>query len=304
MTRPPDAVRARGRGASIGAEARIPRLFAAEEHRPFAFGDAGRVGALLLHGFAGTPAEMRPLGQALAEVGIDAYGPLLPGFGAQIHRLGDVDGDDWLAAAADAWAEVRRAYPTTVLVGFSMGGALALQLAARWAPERLVLLAPLWRLLGPAWPAGALLPLAGRVMPTFSPFRGADFHHPEVRGFFARAAADLDLDDPVVQRAVRTHARVPTRSFAHLWRVALQGGRAARRVAVPTLVIQGRADRAVFVRDTRALVRRLAGPVDLREVAWGHQIVDPRAAVWPEVRDGVVDFARPATSEPEAAIRA
>jgi carboxylesterase len=273
----------------------VARLFAADEHLPFAFEGDGRVGALLLHGFAGTPAEMRPLGQALAATGIAAHCPLLPGFGAQIHRLSEVDDSHWLEAAADAWSEVQTSYATSVLMGFSMGGALALQLAVRWPPERLVLLAPLWRLFGPVWPAGVLLSLASRVVPTFSLFRGKGvFANAEMRAWLGRAAADLDLDDPEVQRAVREYARMPTQAFSYLWRMGLGTGEAAERISVPTLVIQGRRDHAVYARDTRALVRRFAGPVTLRELDWGHQIVDQRCGEWDVVRDLVVEFAQSA----------
>ena len=54
--------------------------------------------ALLLHGFPGTPAELRPLGQALAFAGVRAQAPLLPGFGPAMQRLGDVGAREWLAA--------------------------------------------------------------------------------------------------------------------------------------------------------------------------------------------------------------
>lgn len=267
-----------------------PRLFAADDHLPFTFAGNGEVGALLLHGFAGTPAEMRPLGEALAAVGIAAHGPLLPGFGADIERLGQMGAIDWLAAAAQAWEDVRRHYPRTVLLGFSMGGAVALRLAAQQPPDRLILLAPLWRLLGLAWPAGALLPLAGVVMPALAPFRLQSFDNPAVRGFFARAAADLDIDDPEVRRAVMRHARVPTRALAQLWRVGIGSGAAARHVTSPTLIIQGSDDRAVYPRDTRALTRRFSGPTRLEEVAAGHQVVDRAGEAWGQVRDLVLGF--------------
>jgi carboxylesterase len=288
LSAPPDPTPgARERSARPGSSA----LFTADEHQPFAFDFEGEVGALLVHGFAGTPAEMRPLGEALVDIGIGAYGPLLPGFGAELHRLGDVDASHWLEAAGNAWHMVRRRYRTALLIGFSLGGALSLQLAARWPPARLILLAPVWRPLGPVWPAGALLPLACRVVPSFAPFRGVNFTNPSVRAFFARAAADLNLDDPRVQAAVRHHTRLPTRSFLHLWRVAMGVPAAARLVDAPTMFIQGRRDWAVRPHDTRALRRKLRGPTTLHEVDAGHLLTDPRGPAWDTVRSLVLAYA-------------
>jgi pimeloyl-ACP methyl ester carboxylesterase len=45
----------------------------------------------------------------------------------------------------------------TVLIGYSMTAALALRVAVRRPPDRLILVAPLWRLAGAAWPLGARL---------------------------------------------------------------------------------------------------------------------------------------------------
>ena len=58
------------------------------EHETFTL-PGGRPAALLLHGFLGTPAEMRGLGEALHEQGWTVYAPLLPGFGSDIETLTD-----------------------------------------------------------------------------------------------------------------------------------------------------------------------------------------------------------------------
>lgn len=49
--------------------------------QPFFFeGDAiNDAGVLLLHGFTGSPAELRPLGEFLSRQGYAAAAPLLPG---------------------------------------------------------------------------------------------------------------------------------------------------------------------------------------------------------------------------------
>ena len=93
--------------------------------------DAGPVGALLLHGFSGSPASLRPMGEWLAAHGVSVAGPRLPGHGTDDwHDLASADWIDWereaLAGADDLGSRCR----ATILVGLSMGGGLALHLAA------------------------------------------------------------------------------------------------------------------------------------------------------------------------------
>jgi len=272
-----------------------PEWFAGPEHQPFdLMPDTPRGAALLLHGFPGTPSELRPLGEGLSAAGVSALAPLLPGFGPAMHQLAYVGERDWLASAAEAWAGVRARNSPTVLVGYSMGGALALRLAAEWPPDRLVLIAPLWRLLGPAWPLGALLPAVQRFVPSIGLLdHGSALDNPELRHFFARAAPDLDLDLPEVRAELRQHARLPTAAIAELWRLAIGSGAAARRVRVPTLILQGQADRVVRSHDTRALAGRLGGPVHLHELVTGHLLLDPTTSAWECVRELIVRFVGP-----------
>ena len=269
-----------------------PAWFAGPEHQSFELvADPPRGVALLLHGFPGTPAELRPLGEVLAAAGVSALAPLLPGFGPAMHQLANVGEAEWLASAGEAWAGVRARNLPTLLVGYSMGGALALRLAAEWPPDRLVLVAPLWRLLGPAWPLGALLPLVQHLMPGIGLLdRGSALDNPELRQFFARAAPDLDLNCQEVRAELRQHVRLPTAAIAQLWRLSIGSGAAARRVRVPTLILQGQADRVVRPRDTRVLGGRLRGPVQLHELAAGHLLLDPTTPAWEHVRDLILSF--------------
>ena len=113
----------------------------------------------------------------------------------------------------------------------------------------------------------------------------------EMRQFVARAAPGLDLDRPDVRQELRRHLRLPTSSLAQLWRLAVSSGEAARRVRAPTLVLQGRADSVVRPRDTRLLVTRLSGVVELHELAAGHLLLDPTTPTWQRVSHLVRDFA-------------
>lgn len=286
--------------------------FSGEEHLPFAFeaeplAAAGRpsTGALLLHGFMGTPKELRPLGRALAAAGIAAHAPILPGFGHQVADLNTTRARAWVDHAAGAWDEVTARYERTVLLGFSMGGAVALQLVTRRAPDRLVLLAPLWRL--GDWPISAALPALPalkHVVRTFSPFAKADFREPGVRQFFAATDPSLDLDDPAVQARLREETTISMAVIDELRRVAAGGAAAAGRVQPPTLVVQGTGDEVVTRARTRALLPRLGGPITYHELPADHLLVADDRPTWPTVRTLVVDFATAAEAAPVTVGRA
>lgn len=51
-------------------------------------------------------------------------------------------------------------------------------------------------------------------------------------------------------------------------------------VRVPTLIVQGKADRVVRAQDTRALARRFSRPVQLHELEAGHLLLDSTAPGW------------------------
>src|SRR5262249_15441896 len=90
-----------------------------------------RRAALLLHGFTGTPFEMRPLGEKLAERGIRAVGHRLAGHGGHPDELARTSYRDWIAGADDALAKLRGEAERVAVVGLSLGGLIGLDLARR-----------------------------------------------------------------------------------------------------------------------------------------------------------------------------
>ncbi|MCW2758312.1 MAG: esterase [Nocardioidaceae bacterium] len=92
--------------------------------------DGRRVGVLLSHGFTGSPVSMRPWGEYLAERGYAVSVPLLPGHGTSWQDMNTTGYADWYAALEKAFEELRARTDTVVVGGLSMGGGLALWLAA------------------------------------------------------------------------------------------------------------------------------------------------------------------------------
>ena len=95
----------------------------------------GPAGALLLHGFTGSPASLRPLGDSLGSHGVAVVCPLLPGHGTtRWLDLAGTTAASWTATAGTGLEALAECDPV-VVVGLSMGAALALELAAR-RPDR------------------------------------------------------------------------------------------------------------------------------------------------------------------------
>ncbi|MEU6561292.1 alpha/beta hydrolase [Nocardia nova] len=88
------------------------------------------VGVLLLHGLTDSPDALAPWADRLRDNGFVVSTPLLPGHGTSLADLRRTGWRDWLRGAAEAYADLAGKCRTVVVGGHSMGGALALELAA------------------------------------------------------------------------------------------------------------------------------------------------------------------------------
>ncbi|HEX6418195.1 MAG TPA: alpha/beta fold hydrolase [Acidimicrobiales bacterium] len=91
----------------------------------------GPHGALVLHGFTGSPQSMRGVAAALADAGLAVDLPLLPGHGTAVDDLAATRWSDWAGAAADAYRALAGRVDKVVVVGLSMGASLTVWLATR-----------------------------------------------------------------------------------------------------------------------------------------------------------------------------
>jgi carboxylesterase len=105
----------------------VPVLPGAEPYRH----DGGEVGVLLCHGFTGSPQSLRPWGEYLAERGLTVSLPLLPGHGTRWEDMRLTGWRDWYAEVDRELRLLRERCAQVFVAGLSMGGALALRLAAR-----------------------------------------------------------------------------------------------------------------------------------------------------------------------------
>jgi carboxylesterase len=97
--------------------------------------DGGPLGALLIHGFTGSPASTRPLAEWLAEQGLSVIAPRLPGHGTHWEDLAKTQWTDWEAEAVGALKDLASRCADVMVVGVSVGGAMAVHLAATHPDE-------------------------------------------------------------------------------------------------------------------------------------------------------------------------
>lgn len=105
----------------------MPVLPGAEPYRR----DGGEVGVLLCHGFTGSPQSLRPWAEYLAERGLTVSLPLLPGHGTRWEDMRLTGWQDWYAEVDRELRALRDRCAQVFVAGLSMGGALALRLAAK-----------------------------------------------------------------------------------------------------------------------------------------------------------------------------
>ena len=227
-----------------------------EQLQPFRIRGGVR-GCLLIHGFAGTPPEMRGLGEFLGAGGYDVMGPLLAGHGLTPEAMALTRWPDWVRSAEEALAGLRRDCSGVFVCGQSLGGTLALHLAATHPEVR------------------GVITMGAMGSPAY--FR--DWRIKILRGLkYVRPwhvpSDEVDLGDPAAVRLLHSYARRPTvciESLMHLLRVL---DRELPQVRVPALILHGRGDRTVDVGNAPHILERI-GSAD-KQLVWfersGHAI--------------------------------
>ncbi len=106
------------------------------------FLEKGKQAFLFLHGFTSTPSSLMPAAEILAQKGWTISIPLLPGHGDTPEAMAATSAQQWLQAALDAYDQLAARYPHPAVAGLSMGGALALHVAAQRRVPAVVALSP------------------------------------------------------------------------------------------------------------------------------------------------------------------
>ncbi|WP_460864667.1 alpha/beta hydrolase [Rhodococcus aerolatus] len=205
-------------------------------------GDAGAPGVLLCHGFTGSPQSMRPWGEHLAREGFAVRCPRLPGHGTRWQELNTTRWPDWYGWVEAELAVLAERGAPVLVFGLSVGGALALRLAARHPEVAGVCVVN--TSLATRRRDAPLLPLLSRLVPSL----------PGVVGDIARPGVTELGYDRLPLRAAR--------SLTELWREVRAD---LPRVVQPLLVYRSAVDHVVEPVSGEVLLAGV-GSTDVTEV--------------------------------------
>ena len=187
--------------------------------------EEGSPGVLLLHGFGDTPQTLSRLAQRLHKAGYGVLVPLLPGHGRTLRDFKQSRAEEWINAARSALLEMRVRNSAVSVVGLSMGGALAVLLAAEIRDiSSLILIAPYVGM-------PRLLRLAAATHWLWGGFAGE-----------INARSPLSIHDPIEREKNLAYGSVTGRALFELSKVMRRARKALPRVAAPTLIVQSRED--------------------------------------------------------------
>jgi carboxylesterase len=187
----------------------------------------GPVGALLIHGFTGSVAETRPMGEYLAERGLTVDCHLLPGHGTHPQELTRVRWQDWAGALESALEDLQNRCEVVFVGGLSLGALLTLWLGAEH-PEvaGLIPMAPIVKARNRLMP----LTLGLRHLFKYSPFG---------------PVGDDDLADPEAIQRIWCYDQVPLWGAGEVYLLMEQVRQVLPTIRQPLLIFQGLRDAQV-----------------------------------------------------------
>jgi carboxylesterase len=208
-------------------------------------GPNSRIGIVLSHGFTGSPRSLQDWAEYLSAQGYAVRLPLLPGHGTTWQELARTPWRQWYDAVERAYDELARERTAVFAAGLSMGGALALRLAAS-------------------------RPVAGVI--AVNP--GLTFANPAAR--FAGVLRYLIRSTPAIANDIRkpgmdelAYARTPTAAVHQLGLLFADTASALPRVTAPALVFRSAVDHVVPESSTDLLRRRI-GSAEVEVVELGN----------------------------------
>lgn len=208
-------------------------------------GDSSKPACLLIHGFTGTPKEMREMGEYLQRQGYTCLGIRLAGHATHPEDMIRSRWTDWAASVEDGYNLLCGLTDDIFLVGLSMGGILSLLMSTRLRVKGVIAMSTPARMPSeyPIWFMKLISPVV-RFRPKTS--------EPPGSGWFDKAA----YKDHVA------YGMNPVRSAAELKRLILEMRAVLPQVRVPVLLMHSQDERYILPENMEYIYERLANASD------------------------------------------
>lgn len=195
-------------------------------------------GLLLIHGFTGSTAEMRPMGEYFRDLGMTVHGPLLAGHGTFPEEMVQTGWQDWWQSAVKGYDRLREAGCRRIYVGgLSMGGLLSLRLAREF-------------------PVQGVISMAAPVR-----FRARSAHLAPVLHHFIPYVGRGIKKAPHIEEVIVPYEKMPVKSLVELKKLMIDVRQGLRRISRPALIIQGEKDETIFPSDAEIIYERIGSSI-------------------------------------------
>lgn len=232
-----------------------------------------KLAVLLLHGFTSSTDAVDGLLPHLDAAKIRYERPILRGHGTRYHDLRGVTARDWYVDADRALLRLWNEGYHVVVVGLSMGGLVALELAMRH-PDVIAGVVTVAAALKFKDPLSALSPLLAKAVR----------YWPSPRSF----------NDPERARACTNYPKFATDAFVSLYEYSRTIAERLPEMHVPIRVLQSKADQVIAPESANIIYEKVSSPQ--RQIVWfeksGHEMMQDLEAdaVFREVMDFVDTF--------------
>jgi carboxylesterase len=251
----------------------MPQIIPTTE--PFFFlGDSSKPACLLIHGFTGTPKEMRWMGEYLNQQGYTCLGIRLSGHATEPEAMVRSRWTDWAASVEDGYHLLCGLTDNIFFVGLSMGGILSLYMSSQLRVKGVIAMSTPSRLPEdyPIW----LLKLVSLFMRYRAKTKG-----PPGSGWFDKTAYQDHI----------AYGKNPVRSTAELKKLILEMHAALPKVKVPVLLMHSKDEKYVLPDNMESIYTGLVNaPERTKLYVTGSGHVLPRDARREQVFQSALEF--------------
>ena len=236
-----------------------------------------RGAVLLIHGYNDSPQSLASVARALHARGWSVHVPLLPGHGRTLRIFAESRAEGWVYAARTHLNALQASHSEVAVGGLSMGGAIAMVLAAKNPDVRAVVtFAPYLH---------ASMPL--RLLRVLAPIAALGAR-------YLASGGGRSVHDPVASATMIAYRRSTPQLLIELDRIVRMARTALPRVVQPVLVIQSRDDNRIppasaaesfeSIGSQDKTLHWTSGNGHVVTVDYGHEALEQLAADWLETR--------------------